>query len=100
MIHGNEFGLDCYKIVFPYDFTFSAFSPENLGKAVVDVKLREVEKEKEKLEHQIKNMLLEDDEMKKHISDLEDHLDVANQNIHSLKSCKLELEEKVCSKLN
>ena len=62
--------------------------------------MKEVENEKEKLEYQIERMLLEDNEMKKHISDLEYHLDVANQNIHPLKSYKLESEKKVSAMTN
>ncbi|KAJ9596366.1 hypothetical protein L9F63_012641, partial [Diploptera punctata] len=77
--------------------TSPVFSPENM-RVVVDIKLAEVEEENKRLKDELKTVLLEEEEMKKCVSNLECRLDTANQCIHSLKTCKLELEKKVSSK--
>jgi F0F1-type ATP synthase assembly protein I len=75
-------------------------TPENLGQAVVDLKLHEKEEENEALSEQLKRMIVKEEEMTRHISDLELRLEDANNEAGSLKISNIELVRNVCLFIN
>lgn len=75
-------------------------TPESLGEAVVELQLHEKEVENQVLSEQLKRMIMEEEEMTRHKSELELHLEAANHEVGSLKTSNIELVRKVCIFIN
>ncbi|XP_021932071.1 GRIP and coiled-coil domain-containing protein 2-like isoform X3 [Zootermopsis nevadensis] len=70
-------------------------TPESLGEAVVELQLHEKEVENQVLSEQLKRMIMEEEEMTRHKSELELHLEAANHEVGSLKTSNIELVNKM-----
>ncbi|XP_069682255.1 putative leucine-rich repeat-containing protein DDB_G0290503 isoform X3 [Periplaneta americana] len=70
-------------------------SPENLAHVVVDLQLKEKEEENKVLSEHLDKIVQQQEEMTQRISDLETHLQAANQESCSLRASNLELEKRV-----
>jgi hypothetical protein len=75
-------------------------TPENLGHAVIDLKLQEQEEENRILSEQLNKMIIEEEAMKRQMCDLHIRLQTAENEVAALKETNLELQRKVCTFIN
>jgi hypothetical protein len=70
-------------------------SPENVGEAVIDLRLQEQEEENKIITEQLKKMIIEEEAMKKQICNLHIHSETVEREAAALKAANLELQGKV-----
>jgi len=71
-------------------------TPENLGQAVIDLRLQEQLEENKIITEQMKKLTIEEEVMKKQICDLQIRSETRELEADALKATNLELQGKVC----
>jgi hypothetical protein len=92
----------CFLLVAEQFFLLSAFcisgcrTPENLCRAVIDLRLQEQLEENKIITEQLKKLIMEGEVMRKQICDLQIHSETTEREADTLKATNLELQGKVC----
>jgi hypothetical protein len=71
-------------------------TPENVGQAVIDLRLQEQLEENRIITEQLKELITKEEAMEKQICDLQLHSEITEHEAAVLKTTNLELQGKVC----